>query len=232
MGYEYRHGERAVRRGLRADTMIALVVITVLAAAGMYLYFSVNSTSIAVNDLQNRPQVLQATSNANETVIEEVNFRLRLPGNWVAAEPDYQSQRGGAKTTQFHYKTVGAGLEGRLMDVFVDTIPEDENVSKLIKVTNNGDSLLPGDISPQCRTFTSFERYGEITRAKWLDLEFDCNTSQYMNTVGISDGNFEDGVELVGPDGIKHTYMLIYTDHSQRQTNTLLEQIIRDFEPL
>lgn len=214
------------------DLMLAFVVVVFI--IGAYIVFRIysKSTTLQVDNTQNAPQtkVIGATTE-KQTYIDEALFSLTLPGDWEI----WEEQGGNIENQLYRYKAMGERDNGRYLEVYINSLPASDNLYMThvlpIEPTPDGTKLNFGEISDQCRKFAPIDE-SELTavvKARWKDIEFDCDVHRYRNIVGTA--SQEHGYQIpMGSDlENQNVFFFHYTDHGAKPNNTYLQDIIRSF---
>ena len=229
MGHQYVHGLKNQRRR-RWDFI--LVAVLLLAIGGGYLYVRVltGNPKAVVDDTRN-VATTKVFGEQSESIfrIEEDLFTMSIEGGeWE------QYKVLPAETNVYRYRAKGFD-QGRSIEVFVDSLPResDLHMTHLLPIQQpEGTTEIQIDqMSDLCRKFAPLEndQTTGVVKAKWKDIEFDCDVHRYRNVVGTS--NAEDGyaLEVAGVNGDVHTFWFRYTDHGSQPDVTIMPEILQTF---
>jgi hypothetical protein len=156
-------------------------------------------------------------------------FQINLPQDWKQITPP---------TTQAAYSWRGATKDtaARSLDVYVDQIPANFAVNRMLPLTANGSGVqATGGVSNNCSTFTlastTDPRTG-IAPSKWDGIDFLCDMANFVrDVVGTSSAEGVNTLSVAGPSGV-HRYFFVYTDHSGEPEYDTLTAAIQSFQAL
>ena len=231
LSYHYRKKRRLKKKWRWA---VAIFLLCVLVIGGL----------IAYDIFKNRAG--QQTGEANITQltyddqgpkmnINEPTYKMQLPGDWR------ETHRTNNKTeNSVTWQATKPKEDNRFISVYVDTIPRNYAVNKLLPLEAVGSKLRRGEVSDNCAAYTAggaidadAASKSKVTLAKWEEVSFLCDLPRvFDNVVGTSS---KEGVNIVGVTGEKkgkHNYFFVYTDHNIRPNYDILLDIVESFEAL
>jgi hypothetical protein len=156
-------------------------------------------------------------------------FQINLPQDWKQVTPAVgqaaYSWRGATKDTN-----------ARALDIYVDTIPANFAVNRMVPLTANGAGVQTiGGVSSNCSTFTlasATDPHTGIAPSKWDGIDFLCDMGNYVrNVAGTSSAEGVNTVSVAGPSGT-HKYFFVYTDHSGEPNFDTFTQALQSFQAL
>ena len=226
MKYSYVHGLKNVKKK-RWDLILAGLIL--FAVVVSYVYVAIVSRNSATADNSNNQpisKVFGATDIKNFAIIEEY-FEMSLKGDWEKYEV-YPNEVG-----VYRYRALG-NEHGRVVEVFVDSLPKPNELymTHLLPV-----SILPGSnrvqtdqLSDLCRKFAPIEPVQTVgvVKARWKNIEFDCDVHRYRNIVGTST-NDGYNLKMLGKNWKTH-FFFRYTDHGTQPTNSIFIDILETFK--
>jgi len=221
------------QKKIKWDLMLGFAVV-IIAASG-YVIFRIysESTTLQVDNSNNTPQtkVIGATTDTGYKVDEEL-FSLTLPGEW-----DIWEEQGGHVEGQiYRYKALGVRDNGRYLEVYINSMPEQRYLYMThilpISAMPDGIRLSFDDISDLCRKFAPIkeEQIVGVVKARWKEIEFDCDVHRYRNIVGTASQKNGYQVPLGSNSENQNTFFFHYTDSGAKPNNTYLQDIIRSFQ--
>ena len=180
---------------------------------------------------QSNPVIHHVSSTTAPTQhITQQPFTLELPSGWRRVAPP--------NVPYTAYSWQGAGADAaRHLDVYVDRIPSDLAVNRLLAVQPAGDHMnILDTVSDNCTNFTDKATESLATGtapAKWADVNFICDMGNYeRNVVAIGSAGAVNDVALAGPATGRHHVLLVYWDNSADPDYTLFTAIVQSFEVL
>jgi hypothetical protein len=178
--------------------------------------------------------VVQAVDgNNSKKLVDEPTFSMELPGDW--------KETARLNTINEHsitWQDSTKGQDNRNIKLYIDLIPTDFAVNKLLPVSVVGNGLNYGDISDNCATFT---KNGTLNAgqaatlrdqaAKWQQVDFICDLDQVVqNKIGTGSTGSINSVTVTGPSKGAHKYFFVYTDHNIQPDNAPLYGAIKTFK--
>ncbi len=217
--YIYHIGESR-RNHRKAWTAVIVLLIALLfggiCAAGRFLK---PDTTLQQSD--GLVSVVSADKDGTQTV-RTPYFTLLLPKNWkVQSLPNssYQiySWRGTTKED-----------ESRSLDVYVDTIPVNFYVNRMLPIKWADNKLTTIDnVSDNCANFTNTTATTkpDHERAKWAGIDFWCDLANYSrDVVGTSS---EEGINTITIG--THRFFFVYTDNNITADYSIFTRAIESF---
>jgi hypothetical protein len=135
--------------------------------------------------VENAPSVTRTVSNGDgpTKAFDEGIFSFKLPSDWVMSAKDAQ---------QYTLHSTKKYQDNRTLNIYVDYVPPNFAINKLLPVQVQGDRLSPGTVSDDCRNFTGGNINGAQqaqsqpdTPAKWQGINFICDLANFnRNAVG------------------------------------------------
>lgn len=228
----YRYDHRSAKHH-RTAIVIIVVVVLLIAPIVYFVYRDIVSNSSSVVDGQTK--VVGQVVGGDDTggfKVDEPLFSMTLPSDW--------KQTGRFTSTTEQSITWQAGKkneDNRWLKLYIDTIPADIAVNRMLPVTVNGDSLTTGDVSDSCATFTGGgtldAQKATLLRpapAKWQGVDFICNLPSVVeNQVGVAAVGGVNKIVIEGPTKGTHTYFFVYTDHNIQPNYTILSDAVESF---
>jgi len=158
-------------------------------------------------------------------------FTLRLPSDWHAT-----------KSPSFTYTAFswsGSGLVGsaRHLDVYVDHLPPNFAVNRLLPVRAAGSGLdVTGTVSDNCVNFTDKTAQSTASghaMSKWGGVNFLCDMGNYeRDVVAIGSSEGLNQVTLMGSTTGRHMVLLVYADNNINPDYTTFVTIVKSFHLL
>lgn len=184
--------------------VILLIILAALASR-----FIKSDTQIQQSEAVTRTVAPSASAfKAFETPV----FKLDLPAEWVGPERIQDNY------DIYRFKNGGKTPGTRSIDVYVDTIPVNFPVNRIIALEPSGEKVtMNGTISENCADFTKGPTApgSTGTLAKWQGIDFLCDlTNPTRNVVGTSSKGAINSVTVTGVGGRPYKLFFAYTDNS------------------
>lgn len=152
-------------------------------------------------------------------------FTMTMPRSWQA---DTSSLIPSAA-----YAWRGTGDDAaRRLEIYIDSIPADMAVNRLLPLGADGSRLMVGDdVSDNCVNFTDDSqadaRTGRVL-AKWSGVTFYCDTANYLrDVVGTGSSSGRNTISLHGDVKGTHRYFFVYTDNSASADYSIFTDMLR-----
>lgn len=225
--YPHRHWTKTQRIAL-----VFVIILAVLAsAAGLFVYIDMQeNSSVAV---QGKSQVVaQAVSPENKRlVVDHPLFTMELPQDWKEI-----SRQNISLEQSITWQATKKNYENRMLTLYIDRIPPNLAVNKIMTVEVQSNQLAVGDVSDNCVNFTSGGAMnpaagtGYDKPAKWGGVDFICEMGSTIdNQIGVGSKSGMNQIAVTGTKGL-HKYFFIYTDRNIQPDNSILRDALGSFK--
>jgi hypothetical protein len=208
----YQLGKRTRQhRRLRRNVKAAISLLAVfLFCLGSYKLLNLQTKPDAT--IQNAPaQTTNVVTKTAKLHIDNPLFGFDLPAGWKTFKPTAN-----VTPPTFSYRSDGEQVQ--LLSIYVDTIPSNLAVNRVVVVTPDANGMSHGGVSDNCTSFTNptdAEKNLGIASGKWQGTNFLCDIGNYeRNVVGITSVNGINEVDLTGNTAHTHKFFFTYTDNS------------------
>jgi hypothetical protein len=218
------HRRRKVRRRW------TIVIIALLLLLGGYLWAMHN---IKADTVIQQSQPFTTTVGVPETklkIFEQPTFQVQLPSDWSTVVPTESG-------VDYSWRGTAQGETARSLDVYVDEIPADKALNRLLPIRVEGTGVLPtDDVSDNCINFTDPNTANPHTGAapsKWSGVSFTCDTANKQRVV-VGTSSATEPINTVTITGAKgtHKYFFVYTDHSAQPKFEIFTNALETFKAL
>jgi hypothetical protein len=162
-------------------------------------------------------------------------FKVTLPVGWASDGLKNPI----APEVFYEYQSKVKDYENRYMRIYVDSIPKDYALNRLMPITVVDNRMIPGVLSDDCTTFTGAPlsgtgaaRQSNVWTAKWQGVDFVCDMARPQNYSGTASADEGYAVTLVSKNGTKHKYFLVYIDQNIRPDYSILTEAIKSLQTL
>jgi hypothetical protein len=179
--------------------------------------------------VQNAPAVTHTVSVGGPTkTFDENLFSFDLPSDWQMSAKD---------TGQYTLHSTKKYEDNRTLNIYVDKIPADFAIDRLLPVQTNDGEITPATVSDDCRNFTGVANNTEPTQslpdtpAKWQGIDFICDLSHY-NRNAVGTGMLGSGINVVSlstPANGKHQFFFVYIDHNITPNYNIFYDMLSSF---
>ena len=184
-----------------------------LVGLGLVIALTVTLHSLRANMVLRQSQAVTKSALAGTDPNREVTtaqFTVSLPASW---------QRLGATTNPYTWHGVTGDAAARQLAIYVDTVPSDLAVNRLLPVQADGQQLdLIGSVSDNCVNFTDRSTENQTTGtapARWTGVDFICDLANYeRNVSAIGSVQGINTVTLDSAASVSHHILVVYTDNS------------------
>lgn len=226
MSAKYRHGHRAAKK--HHFWVILLSVFLVIGTSAFFIKKDLenNKDNSVVGVSRVVGQVVGEDTQGFS--IDEPYFSMRLPKDWK------ELRRTNSPSEQsIEWYSTAKGKEGRSLKIYVDIIPLELAVNRLLPVSAQGETISTGEVSDNCAAFTGGTAKAEkkpTALARWSGVDFLCNIEDFANNkVGTSSTGGINQVSVTGPVKGTHKYFFLFTDHNIQADNSILQNAIQSF---
>ena len=161
-------------------------------------------------------------------------FNITLPDGWelLGKTRPYSNQE------YYEFQSKVKDYENRWLRVYLDVFPPDYPLNRILPITVEGNKLIPGQMSADCKTFEGSPGRGtgqassQTWIATWEDVTFTCNMASPINHTGTGSAEEGIGVSVTGPQMGTHKYFFVYIDHNVRPELSILTDAVKSFEAL
>lgn len=232
----YRYDHRIERRRRYTAVIVIVLTLGILAAAGYAIFRDVmnNDTETAVDGTTRVVGQVEGQNSSLKT-FKETTFTMQIPADWKET-----ARTGNAVENSVTISSTKAGISERSLKVYVDTIPTDFAVNRMLPITWSGESMSTGSVSDNCATFT---KGGTLDTTKsvrlqpaigrWQGLDFWCDLANVVdNKIGTSSKDGINVVKVGGPAQGTHSYFFLYIDRNIQPDYQVLQQMLSSFKGL
>jgi hypothetical protein len=136
----------------------------------------------------------------------------------------------------FYYSGSTVEDTARWLEVFVNAQPTDLSFNRAVLVTTFDDPSMLRYVktSNDCKQYLPAGT-GEIhqaTEVAWENTKFMCNANDMRNILGTVSSGDGHGLYLTTPQGKTNKFLLVYTDHTSRPSDSYFIDIINSFQAL
>lgn len=219
--------KRPKKLQIRKRWIVLAVAVLLLAVAGWVAYRYVQETTKAVITT-NEGSVRTSRGVGDEVKrIDEPTFLFDLPVDWKKIDQPNAAYKG------FAYQSAKKNAENRYLTVYVDNLPLNLPVNKVVAVRSGGSQLTYGQVSENCITFALegvANKSQLVIPAKHDGVDFLCdNDTNTRNVIGTSAPNTINSVRLEGPQTGPHTYFITYEDNNYTPEYSILYTALDSF---
>lgn len=221
----YRMGSRTHHKRLFLYGLLAFALVwTGIVLAVIYL----NRDQTVINQAPTVTRQVDVSNMPTKTFDEDA-FSIALPSDWKYLGRD--------PSTVYHpyrWQSTAQNETGRMLAVYVDNIPVDMAVNRLLPLEVQGDHLMPGTVSDNCTTFTgdgAGDAPSKNVTAKWAGVNFICDMENYeRDVVGTGSTRAINSVEFTGQQTGTHTLFFTYTDNTAQPDYTIFSDALSSFK--
>ncbi|MEZ6331378.1 MAG: hypothetical protein R3B12_05270 [Candidatus Saccharimonadales bacterium] len=220
------------RKKLLIEFFVVLMGLFVILAFVIWFFVFRSNGETSSNFTKTGGTVAVVAPATVDFVVDE--FKISLPEGWVlnGKQNPYYNQ------VYYEFQSKVKDYENRWLKAYVDVIPQEYALNKLLPITVEGNRIQPGVMSEDCKSFTGAPKPGagqtsaQTWKATWQDVTFVCDMATQQNHIGTANATNGYNVPIVGPTKGKHTYFFVYIDHNIRPDTTILKNALKSFEAL
>lgn len=160
--------------------------------------------------------------------VATATFTMDVPKTWEKTTTNR------IPTPAFAWRGTDKDEQGRAIEIYVDTIPKNLAVNRLLPLEAHGNQLLvSGAASPNCMGFadtTKLLKAAGTIAASWHGANFVCDAGNTeRNVTGTSSSQAINSVTVRGSHTGVHRYLFLYTDHSAQADDQVFVDILQSF---
>jgi hypothetical protein len=229
---KYRYGHRSERHRPRKVLLVLAGSLLILSLIGGLVFSDLRRNGSQSVEGESKTVTQVIGDSVQRIAIDEPLYSFELPGDW--------KEIGRQSTPNEHsvsWQASKKGEDNRYLTLYVDVIPPDIAVNRLLPVSAQGATLSYGDISEKCETFTGngtvdASRGTQLkpAPAKWQGVSFICNLPRMVdNQIGTGSSEGINQVTVTGPGKGAHRYFFLYTDRNIQPNYNILYEAVRSF---
>jgi len=155
-------------------------------------------------------------------------FSMTVPKSWQTTKSQF------IPAAQYAWRGVGKEESTRSLEIYMDAIPSNMAVNRLLPLRASGNRVVVGDdLSDNCVNFTDAKQADRQTGkilAKWSGVSFYCDTANSLrNLAGTGTPEAINSVQLKGGTTGVHHFFFVYTDHSAEPDYTVFTDVLNSF---
>ena len=229
----YRYGHRVEKRRPRKALLVLACSIVILGILGGMVYLDIRKHVSPTVEGESRVVSQVLSDNAQQIVVDEPFFTLELPGDWKETGRNTNNLY-----TSISWQATTKGKENRYLTLYIDRIPTDLPVNRLVALKAQGSGLNFSDVSDNCANFTVGGTFDTSVAArsrpaptKWNKVDFMCNLPRVIdNEIGTGSEGSRNSVTVTGPSGATHKYFFLYTDRNFQPDYNIFYDVLRSFK--
>lgn len=229
---KYRYGHRSGKRRPRKALLVLACSLLLLGIIGSVIYLDLKKHVSSEVKGEGRVVSQVLSDNANLKTIDEPFFTLELPADWREIGRNQSSLY-----TSISWQAGTKGQDNRYLTLYIDRLPLDYPLNRLLPVRAQGNELSFGDLSDNCSSFTAggttdANKAAGLppTKSKWQKVDFMCNLPRFTdNEVGTGTPEAMNSVSVTGPVKGTHKYFFVYTDRNFQPNYNIFYDVIRSF---
>lgn len=222
-----RHSHRKHKKHLWRVILLSVIVLCALVTVTIVNFLQDDNTKISKTNAVTREY---APEGANPQVFTHSQYEISLPTDWRLLE------RSTDPYTVYRYQAGKKGADNRWLEVYVDRLPPEKAVNRLMPVQITDNKIKPaGPISDNCTLLDGTRNPGPSPVASspvsWQGIQFLCDRANYTrNVVGVGSTAMNSRLVLSGPKGNNRTFIIIYTDHNANPDYYILSSALQSLE--
>lgn len=229
---KYQYGHKPGRRRPRKALAVLAFSVMLIGLVGTVVYLDLRKH--VTPTIEGESRVVSQVSNDNAMVneIDEPLFYLEMPSDWKET-----ARNDNSLYTSISWQATLKGKENRYLTLYVDRLPTDRPVNRLVALRPQGNTLGFSDVSDNCVNFTVGGTADNRTVAaskpaltKWNKVDFMCNLPGFSdNEVGTGSEGSLNSVSVTGPTKGEHKYFFLYTDRNFQPDYNIFYGVLRSF---
>lgn len=227
MAYKYRAGYGPKKhRGRKVALIIFCALLVVGGLAGAVLWDAAKNQSSTVSGPGHTVAQVLDEQTATPTTVDEQLYTLQLPAEWKEVD-----RRNSAQELSVTWQAKKKGEDNRWLKVYVDRIPPDLAINRLLPVDAVGDTVAFRQLSENCTNFTAAANKQLPAPSKWQQVNFICDLPNYVqNKVGTGSTEGVNSVKITGQTRGEHRYFFMFTDHNNTPDYNIFYSALKSFK--
>lgn len=219
-------------RKKRYVVVVAVFILLVLVGGSIYVVADLNRNRLSIDNTENAATlgVVNPIKEPDQLFQTDL-YQFKAPADWRRIN-NPEVTVGNKRYYPDRYQGTTGNHIGRKVDVYIDSIPSDLGIDKVIAVQPAGQRVIVGGMSEQCYYFTDVPdgKSGNNFPSFWEEegIKFLCKSSVITNVVGAIYETQSTGVTLKTSVGDKN-FFLVYTDHGSSTNNNIFIDILASF---
>lgn len=219
--YHYYDNTNAKLARRRWFKIVAIALISVgLIAIGLVIYDALNaSTQITFTP----PSTSTLGQQAERAVFNETEFRLETDPGWQKVTLIEDLPNG------YRYQQLDNGNIKRDLTVYIDSVPTDSAITRVLPIEIDGSKIIPLSVSPRCETLQRDKNNKRDVVLSWAGVRFLCDPDLNADVVGTAHAEFGSSTPIKG-QATSHKYFFVYRDLESVSQPEVLSRLLRGFE--
>jgi len=210
-------------------TVLTVIITLGVVGGGVTAYrFFQRDTQTSINNSA-APSIVKTVvaPDAARAHFDEASFSMDLPADWKRLPPDLVGEY-----AMYKYQATKKNADNRYLTVYVDRLPLTMPVSMEVAVQPNGQTLTHGNVSEECRNFTTpTTNNPQSNLARWDGVSFYCDMSTKAGTtVGTSSPDAINSVTLTSVGFTPHKFFFLYEDDNYNPDYGILYDMLNSFK--
>ena len=208
--------------------IITVLIIFILIIILWFLFFKNSGQSITTFDRLNGQKTTLVPPTKDFTVDE---FKITLPEAWqfIGKQNPYYNE------VYYMFQSKEVNKDNRWLRVYVNVIPEQYAVNRLLPISPSENKLITGEMSTDCKNFNGAPNaQNSVNGAQawvttWQDISFTCDLSGVSNQVGTASMQNGYAVPVTGEKSVTNKYFFVYIDQNAKPDYSILKNAVNSF---
>lgn len=229
----YRYGRQNPKKTKKKGFLLLLIVLLLAGFAGLLIYKDIISNGDTAVEGKSNTVAQASTESIKAHLVNEPYFSMELPHDWKEID-----RKNVANEKSITWQATAKGQDNRSLKLYIDVIPSDIAINRLLPVSAQSNRLSYGTVSDNCANFTKGGTMdaGEASKlpptpAKWQKVDFICDLPRFIdNQIGTGTPGSINSVSIAGPSKGGHKYFFLYIDRNFQPDHNILYNAIKSFE--
>jgi len=233
MGKHYKIDKSQDFRKFRIEVVVSVLLAVALVIGLTFVLYDLYRNKNTVIDDSGNQAILSSVGSLEEefTLHEREKYSIKVPADWRRINnPEVLSDH--SRYYPDRYQGTTGDHIGRMVDVYIDDIPADLGIDKVVSVSPSSNGVVAGELSQQCYKFTDFPegKAGNTFPSEWEEqnITFSCKTSKITNIVGAIESEQRTGIRLPTEAGDTN-FFIVFTDHGSSLDNSIFFKVLDGF---
>lgn len=211
--------------------LVTIFLIFLILIILWFIFFKNADQSITTFDRLNGQKAALVPPTKDFTVDE---FKITLPEAWqlIGKQNPYYNE------VYYLFQSTATNQENRWLRVYVNVLPEQYAVNRLLPITPSENKIIAGEMSTDCKNFKGAPNaQNSVNGAQswattWQDIAFTCDLSGASNQVGTASMQNGYAVPVIGEKSGTNKYFFVYIDQNAKPDYSILKNAVNSFVAL
>lgn len=211
--------------------LVSLIIIVVIFSVIAFIiwYFLFRNSGESITSFERVDNNVKINSPATQDFTTN-EFTITLPEQWelLGKDKPYYNEE------YYLFQSKVVNKEGRFLKVYINLIPENLAVNRMLPIVAQNNRIVAGDMSGDCKNFKDAPEVssGQKWLTEWKDVPFYCALAGVTNQVGTGTSQIGYPTTVNGDKSGSNKYFFMYTDQTAKPDYSILKNAVNSFVAL